>query len=55
MRMPAMVAIMKVARVPPIIARMHRRAMSSRREGTRPPTPPIWMATEPIRAARVRL
>ena len=46
-RMPAMQAVIIMARVPPIIARKPRRARSARRSGAMPPMPPIWMPMLP--------
>ena len=43
---PATVAVMKAASVPPTIARNPMRERSCRREGASPPMPPSWMAME---------
>src|SRR5947208_4807316 len=43
---PAIVAVMKLARVPANIARRPRRARSWRRFGASAPIPPIWMPIE---------
>lgn len=45
--MPATVAVMNAAIVPPIIARSPRRERSWRRDGAIPPIPAIWTAIEP--------
>jgi len=45
--MPAIEAVMKAARAPPIMDRNPYLAKSLRRVGARPPTPPIITAIEP--------
>src|SRR5690606_41889468 len=43
---PATVAVMNAASVPPTMALSPRRERSLRREGAIPPIPPIWIAIE---------